>query len=184
MTDKITYTDSEIDGMIHDIIRNMVQDNFVPDYIVGITRGGVIPAVKLSHYFGINMETLKVSLRDGDECESNCWMAEDAFGYVRYDERELIKSRWDIRRRKNILIVDDINDTGATMEWIKKDWMESCLPNETEAWNAVWNNNVKFATLVDNEASNFVVDYSSISINKAENPVWIEFPWENWWNHG
>ena len=46
---------------------------------------------------------------------------------------------------KNILIVDDINDTGATFNWIKKDWQSGCLP-DNEAWNNVWGNNVRFAT--------------------------------------
>ena len=33
--------------------------------------------------------------------------------------------------RKNILIVDDINDTGATFNWIKEDWPSGCLPMDT-----------------------------------------------------
>ena len=113
MTKKVYYTDKQIDSMIHDIIRQMNNDNWMSDYVVGLTRGGLVPALKISHYLGIPMETLKVSLRDngveGEACESNCWMAEDA-----YDG-------------KHILIVDDINDTGATLNWIKKDWSLSAV---------------------------------------------------------
>ena len=29
---------------------------------------------------------------------------------------------------KNILIVDDINDTGATFEWLVNDWKQSVCP--------------------------------------------------------
>ena len=109
-------------------------------------------------------------------------MAEDAFGYVPLGERDVLKSRWDTKRRKNILIVDDINDSGATFDWIKKDWTSGCLPNETEAWKSVWNNNVKFAVMVDNEASNFEkIDYFGEAINKIEDPALIAFPWERWW---
>ena len=162
MTNKVYYTDKQIDGMIHDIIRQMNNDNWMPDYVVGLTRGGLVPALKISHYLGIPMETLKVSLRDGGECESNCWMAEDA-----YDG-------------KHILIIDDINDTGATLEWIKKDWQSSCFPGE-ESWKTVWNNNVRFAVLVENLSSNITTNYNAIEVNKAEKNVWVDFPWEIWW---
>jgi hypoxanthine phosphoribosyltransferase len=178
---KTSYTDEQIDTLIHNIIRQIIKDRWVPDYIVGLTRGGLIPAIKISQYLDIPMETLKVSLRDGKECESNCWMAEDAFGYVNYDERHLYGNcRWDPNKRKKILIVDDINDSGATLEWIKNDWQSCCLPDEP-SWGTVWNNNVRFAVLVDNDASSFEVNYSATTINKTENDVWIEFPWEVWW---
>jgi hypoxanthine phosphoribosyltransferase len=82
---------------------------------------------------------------------------------------------------KNILIVDDINDTGATLNWIKKDWPSGCLP-DCSSWDTVWNNNVRFAVLVDNQNSEFDnIDYSGTEINKAEDDVWVVFPWENWW---
>ena len=83
---------------------------------------------------------------------------------------------------KHILIVDDINDTGATFNWIMKDWQSSCLPNNDD-WKWVWNNNVRFAVLVDNLASHCEVkmDYAGMEVNKAENDVWIEFPYESWW---
>jgi hypothetical protein len=50
------------------------------------------------------------------------------------------------------------------------------------AWDAVWNSNVKFAVLINNEASNYKdIDYMARNINKLEDPAWIVFPWENWW---
>jgi xanthine phosphoribosyltransferase len=183
MTKKVYYTDKQIDGMVHDIIRQMNNDNWMPDYIVGLTRGGLNPALKISHYLGIRMETLTVSLRDGGETESNCWMAEDAYGYIPATAipRPEGEPSSDPALRKNILIVDDINDTGATLNWIKQDWASGCLPNEIEAWNSVWNDTVRFAVLIDNDASPFEVNYIGESINKAEDPQWIVFPWENWW---
>ena len=65
------------------------------DYIIGITRGGLVPSVMLSHMTNIPMHTLCVQLgAEGleENTESNCWMAEDAYN------------------NKKILIIDDINE--------------------------------------------------------------------------
>jgi hypoxanthine phosphoribosyltransferase len=70
----------------------MAQSKWVPDYIVGITRGGLNPAVMLSQYLNVPLNTLKISLRDADEngCESNLWMSEDAFGYDKVPMKILV----------------------------------------------------------------------------------------------
>jgi hypoxanthine phosphoribosyltransferase len=181
MIKKHYYSWQDVEKMCVQIVTQMYADNWRPDYIVGITRGGNIPATILSNMLGIRCEALKVSLRDDSQGpESNLWMAEDAFGYVDLEEQEIVKCRWDLNKRKNILIVDDINDTGATFNWIKKDWEASCLPNEDNAWNSVWANNVRFAALTNNDASDFDdVRYTCHEINKAEEDVWLVYPWEN-----
>ena len=181
MIKKHYYSWQDVETACTNIALQMYKDKWRPDYIVGITRGGNVPATILSNMLGVRGEALKVSLRDATgESESNCWMSSDAFGYVDEDERVNTKSRWDISKRKNILIVDDINDTGATFDWIKQDWQASCLPNE-ESWNTVWHNNVRFATITDNLSSDFngTVDYSVHEVNKAEQDVWLVYPWEN-----
>lgn len=173
---KVFYNEKTVRTWIHEIIREMSADGFRPDYIVGLTRGGLVPAVMLSHYLDIPMHTLSVSLRDSDMGpESNCWMAEDAFGYSNYDPMCSGDGR------KNILIVDDINDTGTTLNWIREDWQSSCLPNN-DRWSEVWGNNVRVAVMINNEASDFKeVDYIGLNINKLEEPIWCVFPWEEWW---
>jgi uncharacterized protein len=176
------YTWQDVEQAAVSIAMQMYKDNWRPDYIVGITRGGLTLATVLSHLIGCRMETLKVKLRDaenGEDCETNCWMAEDAFGYVDTVDREIYKSRWDPKQRKNILIVDDINDTGATFEWIKKDWQSGCLPGEDVAWNSVWGKSVRFAVMTENLSSNFQgVSYCYDEVNKAEDDCWLCYPWE------
>jgi len=159
--------------MADDLVGQMFCDNWKPDYIVGITRGGLTPALMLSHKTGILMHTLDIRLRDtGSKYggpESNCWMSEDAYGYE--DTKTLVSYR------KNILIVDDINDTGETINWIKDDWQASCVPNNP-VWNSIWHQNVKFAMLFENEASKVSSDYHCKKVNKFEKDVWIVYPWE------
>lgn len=172
-----------IECLTQDILRQMQQDQWQPDYVVGLTRGGLTPAVLISQYLGIPMYALKISLRDGnDDSESNLWMSEEAFGYVSEPEQETLGSRWDPGHRKKILIVDDINDSGATLKWLIQDWQSTCLPNQVDTWNTVWNRNVKFAVLVNNTTSQFQgVDYQAMTVNKLDDPQWIVFPWEDFW---
>ena len=167
---KIYHTWQDVECQTQEILRQIHIDAWRPDYVVGLTRGGLVPANLISQYLGCRMETLKVSLRDSDsESESNLWMAEDAFGHEMY-------------KPKNILVVDDINDTGATLNYIREDWMSGCLP-KNKRWKEVWGNNVRVACLYDNESSKSKLDvtYSAVTINKADKDVWIVFPWESWW---
>lgn len=180
LTKHTYYSNDDIAGLVQEITRQVTLDGYKPDYIVGITRGGLVPALMMSYYFDVPLETLRVSLRDNVDTESNLWMPEDAIGYVSDHERGIIHSRWDLNKRKNILIVDDINDTGATLEYIKNDWQQSCSQDDI-VWQSVWHHNVKFAVLINNDASKTQVDYAGTHINKLEDPVWVDFPWEQWW---
>jgi len=162
---KIYYSWSDVESQTQEILRQITLSNWRPDYVVGLTRGGLVPANLISQYLEVPMETLKVSLRDDTtQPESNLWMAEDAYN------------------GKKILIVDDINDSGATLNWIKQDWQSGCFPKDKQ-WKKVWGNNVRVATLVDNESSTskLNVSYSAVDLNKAEEDSWIVFPWEDWW---
>ena len=165
--------------MIVTINNLMFADNWRPDYIVGMTRGGLVPAVMMSNMTGITMHALDVRFRDTDQSyigpESNAWMAEQAFGMPEADSGG---------EGKNILILDDINDTGKTFKWIQQDWPRGCFAGHYH-WDNVWGNNVRFASLIDNASSNFGdCDYTAMEINKMEEDVWIVFPWEGERNYG
>ena len=174
MNNEKYYNDRFVKSSILEIVREMHFDDFKPDYIAGLKRGGLVPGVMLSHY-------LKVPFYSIGTDESNLWMAEEAFGCVDEEQRGTINSRWDISFRKNILIIDDINDTGNTFKHIINDWQSGCFPKEQSVWNTVWHKNVKFAALIENDNSDFFTDYAGHHINKAEQPEWCVFPWERWW---
>lgn len=172
------YTWDDVETAANAIMASMAEDRWRPDYIVGVTRGGLALALILSHRLGVRMETLKVKLKnnEADEgCESNCWMADDAFGYLSSEDQSIYKSRWDINKRKKILIVDNINNTGATVNWIKQDWQSSCLPNE-DSWNTVWGHNVRFAVMTENLSSEFTAEYHWHEIRSDDNRY--IYPWE------
>ncbi|MDC1446423.1 phosphoribosyltransferase family protein [bacterium] len=160
----ITYDWDKVSNAVRDIAMSMYKDQWRPDYIIGVTRGGLVPAVMLSHMTDIPMHTLCVQLAANgleENTESNCWMAEDAFGYE--------------KDPKNILILDDINRGGDAMEWIMKDWQAGCLPTN-EKWDQIWHNSVRFASLLSSPNSIVDTDYWSEELSEDEN--WVEFPWE------
>lgn len=155
---KIYKTWREIDANCTRLALDILRSDWRPDYIVGLTRGGLTPAVLLSHLLKVPMHTLKVQLRDGEEdTEMNCWMPED------------------VVKATNVLIVDDINDTGETLAWIRDDWEKSVFKGDIAYW---WHKRIKIAVLVNNMASAETVDFHIDEINKAEDPCWIVFPWE------
>ena len=137
----------------------MVHSNWMPNIILGINRGGCIPGVYLSHRLKVPHEALDVRLRD-HTAKPNLTVLEKAFAY-----------------QKKILILDDINDSGATFEWIKQDWENNCEPRN-ERWKHVWHQNVRFAVLTNNLGSSQDVDFYVDEVNKEEKPVWLVYPWE------
>jgi xanthine phosphoribosyltransferase len=171
---KLVISNQDLTKLVSNLCRQITLSGWKPDYIIGISRGGLIPAVMISHYLGIPMKPLQVSLRDSGDCVSDFGMAEDALGYPKQEKSIDCK---------NILIVDDINDSGATFNWIMNDWPSGCLPDDP-GWEFVWNKNVKFAVLIDNLSSKCRVgmDFVGLEINKSEDDVWVDFPWEEWWS--
>ena len=75
-------------------------ENF--DMIVAIANGGIIPAAILNQRLNIDIQLLKINLRDSDQ-------------KPKYDSPQLMSSIDFEFRNKTILLIDDRVKTGATM---------------------------------------------------------------------
>jgi hypoxanthine phosphoribosyltransferase len=158
---KLVINQRDYNGIISKICRDIAISKWRPDYVVGITKDGIIPALYISEYFGIPVDFF-------NENTSYCGMAEDAYG--------LETSQY------NILVVDGINNDAEVFSWIKNDWASLCFPKNTSVWEKVWGNNVKFAAMVNDSASKFKeLDYYGTEINSIEEPIMVEFPNNLWW---
>ncbi len=77
-------------------------DAWQPDFLVGIGRGGLVPAAYLSHRTGIQMLSV-----------------DHSSGEIGFGDELLDKLAAKIRDGHRILIVDDINDSGATIAYLR-----------------------------------------------------------------
>ena len=158
---RVYYTFDNMKTDLSIIVRDMANDQWRPDVIVGVARGGHIPAVMLSHYYDINYKSIKVQFRD----------SKDSMTSITAEMNDFPASF--STQHKNVLVVDDINDSGKTFQYI-----ESNVGTQRQKDTMPV---VKYAALVDNICSPFSTDYSAREINKEQDPSWIVFPWEEWW---
>jgi len=106
--------------------------------IVAIGRGGFIPGVQLSHHLGIHFTPLMWQTRDGNIAQHH------------------------IAARGRALIVDDINDSGKTLD----DLTSTCT----------WLDGYSVAVQITKTSSIFkTVDFYA---ELGDDDVWYEFPWE------
>ena len=159
---KKLLTWQDVEHGVLDIVRDIQLSNWRPDLIIGVDRGGLPVSTMISQYLNISHQSVKVSLRNLPDTQSLLWAPEEVLD------------------GKNILLVDDINDTGATQAWLRSDWASS-VAGVCPDFDAYWHDRVKWASLVENESSREYSDYYSIAVNKLENDVWIDFPWESFW---
>ena len=166
--EKIYIDYNDIEQLVETVLAKMQAELFQPSVVVGLTRGGLLPAKLISHALKIPMCSLDVSLRDKVDSpfagNTTTWIPEE------------------IEHGHRILVVDDINDTGATFDWIREDWrftVNYIADERRQGPNWPWNY-IKFAALIHNEVSPQPSDFYGRLINKAKNPSWIVFPWEEW----
>lgn len=144
-----------VNGQVKRLVTAVHNSEWKPDLIVGVVRGGTIPAVWMSNITGIEAQMITVSFRDNKI--NNPYLPVPFLKKISHPDFKT-------------LIVDDINDTGETLIWIQSKIREYSLDAEKQ---------VRYACLIDNAPSMFKdLDYYAEKINKDIDPEWIVFPWE------
>ena len=90
----------------YDDISNLIKDNYskikTPDYIIAIGGGGLIPARILRTYLNKSIYVISVSLYDDENMKDNI----EVLQWIDLNLKD-----------KNILIVDEIDDTRKTLNF-------------------------------------------------------------------
>lgn len=144
---KSYFTIDDMKTALTKIISQIEISNFTPEIIFSINRGGCIPGVYLSHAINVQHKVIDVQLRDDLNSPNTKSLSNIISVY------------------NNILIIDDINDTGSTFNFIKKSFKNH-------------NKNLYYASLIENKKSSFKVNFFGKIIDKSIDPKWIVFPWE------
>ena len=125
--------------------------DWTPSYIVGIGRGGLVPAVYLSHATGLSMLS----------CDWSSKVADFAGDVV-------VRLAAHTKAGERLLFVDDINDSGLTIGALRTALASAgAAPGST-----------RIATLIDNNVSTQRVDYHARAIDRTVTKDWYVFPWE------
>jgi hypoxanthine phosphoribosyltransferase len=133
------------------VARQIEGDDWQPDFLVGIGRGGLVPAAYLSHRTGIQM--LSVDHSSGEH------------GFA---DELLDKLAAKIREGRRILIVDDINDSGGTIAYLR-----AAIDGKSGDPAAL-----RIAVLVHNVRSQAKAEYHGSEIDRDADKRWFVFPWE------
>lgn len=156
MSESIKISFDNVKQTVGDVAQQIITDSYTPDVIIGPGRGGYVPGVMLSHYFGVPFHGFEWQFRDFE-----------------VQETEHFRNLLDKYFNKNILIIDDINDSGKTMQSIHT------LAESIQS-DGLWvHGEIKYACLFERFNTDFnKLDYRSKYI---ETEQWLDFPWEDWW---
>ena len=139
-----------LDEVYRDIFRlweKILEDGFKPDLIVAILRGGYFPAKVLDELFGgLNLKTVEIKFYRNIDRKEKPKIVQPLYGYV---------------KRKKVLLVDDVTDTGETLTLAVKHL------NQKGALK------VKTATIHKKVWSKIKPDYYVYEVD-----WWVVYPWE------
>lgn len=101
---KITW--SEIDKLCYILYQKIKDSNLQPDLIIGLMRGGIIPARILADYFHVRLDFYTIDIKFYT-------------GINQTLKKPIIRHLQGIKyKNKKVLIIDDIYDSGKTMQAI------------------------------------------------------------------
>lgn len=148
MTDSILYTQQNFNKDIKSLISQLGSTQF--DLIIGINRGGCIPAVCLSHALKVPATMIDYSTRNGSNIHPSSL----------YRFFENVSENY-----RKVLIVDDLIDSGTSIRQVILNARIFC--------------DVVVATLLHNTDVNIGVDhYYGTAYSRKLEPRFFDFWWE------
>lgn len=140
--------DALVDG-VHAIAEAAAE--WSPSLLVGVGRGGLAPAVYLSHRMSLPMVSIDHSTR-----------------IAQFGEELVAVLGQRTRDGDRLLFVEDINDSGRTIGELR-----ALLAGQDARAD-----NIRFAVLLDNVLSGQRVEYAYRPIDRSVTKDWFVFPWE------
>jgi len=140
----VDYTEAQFDTDMVELADTIKSSQMVYDKILAVARGGITPAFRLGYHLNIPVEIVSYSLKDE----------------TRFANLQDVMST--LSQQNRILIVDDISDSGKTLQEIATA-MESKFTFDTAT------------ILFKPHTSAFIPTYYATTHNTDE---WIRFFWE------
>ena len=130
------------------------KSNYNPDIIIAIARGGLVPARIVADVLGV-LDILSIKIEHWVETASHSPQAR-----VKYPYKLNLEG-------KKVLVIDDITDTGDSVDLAKKYVNENFSPSE-----------IKTATMqIIKQSAKIEPDYYAVIV---EDWVWFMYPWNYW----
>jgi hypoxanthine phosphoribosyltransferase len=140
-----------VESWVDAIVAKMAGDGFAPDIVIGMLRGGMVPARLICDHLVVkNLFTVK----------TEHW----GLTATKDGKAKLAQSLTVDVAGKKVLVVDDITDTGQSLT-LARDHVRALAPSA-----------LKTATLLHIEHSLIAPDYFARAVSK-EQWTWFVFPW-------
>ncbi len=140
---------SKVYRLSFNLAEKILRSGYKPDFIVAIARGGFVPARFLCDFLGItDMASIKVQHYEAGAIKQHR-------AWVKYPLSADVKE-------KNVLVVDDVNDTGETL---------IATSNHLKTFHPA---DVKFAVLHEKQTTVMRADFYSAYQKEWK---WIIYPW-------
>lgn len=145
MVEKVYVTGDMLSSFFIKLVGLIDTDGYTFSKVVGIERGGIPLATAFSKHYGVELCKIRISFYDGE---------------VRRDQPIIDYNGIVFTPDEPVLIVDDLIDTGDTIQVLKKHLDELEVP-------------YRIATFYKKPHASCSPDYYA-----AETQDWIVFPWE------
>jgi len=143
---------NEIKKGCKDLVKQLTKDDFKPDVIISISRGGTVIGTILSHLFKCEMAVVSAQ------------RYKFQFGTVTrgYRSNKQIAFYRKFKPNEKLLLVDDVWDDGETI-CLTYSWIQQKLNR----------NEIRIATLLTKSKEPLYYYYK-----KVKKAIWIYYPWE------